>query len=512
MSSQISSAAIVGWVARGIDALESRRDEINRLNVFPVPDSDTGSNMLATLTSAYEEAQKADASDVRAVTAALAAGAVRGARGNSGTVLSQVFRAVAEAASGNGIGIDSVQHSLKLAVHHVSQAIANPVEGTILTVLRHAAIAAQEFEGDSIEQLADTIAEAAREALSKTPSQLPALSQAGVVDAGGAGLVILLDALADEVSGRATAPVDLHVDAPHAAAVEMEVMYLLPVADTQAVEDLRSRLNALGNSLIIAGDAGNAGTSQYMVHIHTEQPGAVIEAALDFGRPEGIRIEVLEDSAATPEPTRVLIAVVPQGPLTDLITASGAIAISPTPAIGPVPMPPSGQARRTATADQEFADDVVTKALTAMRGAGEVVLLPNGLVSDRELADIEFSAAAASSTLAVVPTDSIAAGLAALAVHSAELPLAVAAYAMGEAASGTRTAAVAADVDKPLGEALTETVTELLAGGGELVTLLLGRGAEDLDVENLKSRLGKSVEIVAYDATGIDELVQIGIE
>ncbi|MDK6430115.1 DAK2 domain-containing protein, partial [Enterococcus faecalis] len=92
----------------------------------PVPDSDTGSNMLATLSSAYEEAQKADASDVRAVTAALAAGAVRGARGNSGTVLSQVFRAVAEAASGSGIGVESVQHSLKLAVQHVSQAIANP--------------------------------------------------------------------------------------------------------------------------------------------------------------------------------------------------------------------------------------------------------------------------------------------------------------------------------------------------------------------------------------------------
>ena len=221
MSSQIGSAAIVGWVARGIDALQSRRDEINSLNVFPVPDSDTGSNMLATLSSAYEEAQKADASDVRAVTAALAAGAVRGARGNSGTVLSQVFRAVAEAAAGSGIGVESVQHSLKLAVQHVSQAIANPVEGTILTVLRHAAIVAEEFEGDSIEELADTIADAARDALAKTPSQLPALQQAGVVDAGGAGLVILLDALADEVSGRAAAPVDLHVDAPHLATVEM---------------------------------------------------------------------------------------------------------------------------------------------------------------------------------------------------------------------------------------------------------------------------------------------------
>ena len=508
MSLQIGSAAIVGWVARGIDALQSRRDEINSLNVFPVPDSDTGSNMLATLSSAYEEAQKADASDVRAVTAALAAGAVRGARGNSGTVLSQVFRAVAEAASGSGIGVESVQHSLKLAVQHVSQAIANPVEGTILTVLRHAAIAAEEFEGDSIEELADTIADAARDALAKTPSQLPALQQAGVVDAGGAGLVILLDALADEVSGRAAAPVDLHVDAPHVATVEMEVMYLISLADTQAVEALRERLNPLGNSLIIAGDAGNAETTQYMVHIHTVEPGAVIEAALDFGRPKRIRIEVLDEPETTPESTRILIAVVPDGPLNDLITSSGAIAISPTPA----PTPTSTPTDRAAIADQEFADNVVTKALTAMRGADEVILLPNGLVSDQELADIEFAAAAANPTLAVVSTDSIPAGLAALAVHSAELPLAVAAYAMGEAANGTRTAVVAADVDKPLTDALTETISDLLAGGGELVTLLLGRGAEGVDIAQVRARLDKPVEVVAYDATGIDELVQVGIE
>ena len=97
-------------------------------------------------------------------------------------------------------------------------------------------------------------------------------------------------------------------------------------------------------------------------------------------------------------------------------------------------------------------------------------------------------------------------------MHSAELPLAVAAYAMGEAANGTRTAVIAADVDKPLTDALTEIVSDLLADGGELVTLLLGRGAEDVDIEQVRARLDKPVEVVAYDATGIDEPVQIGIE
>lgn len=500
MSSQIDSAAIVGWVARGIDALQRRRDEINGLNVFPVPDSDTGSNMIATLTSAYEEATAVDVTDVRAVTAALAAGAVRGARGNSGTVLSQVFRAMAESASADGIGVGSVQHTLKLAVRHVSHAIANPVEGTILTVLRHAAMAAEEYDGDSVAELADTIAEAAREALARTPSQLPALREAGVVDAGGAGLVILLDALSDEISGRVAAPVDLHVDAPDVNSVEMEVMYLLRMAGSEAVAELRSRLEPLGNSLIIAGDSHNDENALHMVHIHTTEPGAVIEAALDFGRPEGIRIEVLDEPVAAPEQKRVVIVVVPAGALTDLITSAGAVAISPTPH------------QHAANADQEFAEDVVTKVLTAIRGADEAILLPNGLVSEQELADIELSAGAATPALAIVSTDSIPAGLAALAVHSADLPLAVAAYAMGEAANGTRSAAVAADVDKPLADAMAEMTTQLLDGGGELVTLLLGEGATPEDVEKLRARLGSGVEIEAYDASGIAELAQIGVE
>lgn len=504
MSSQVDSAAVLGWVARGIDALQRRRDEINSLNVFPVPDSDTGSNMLHTLTAAYEAAQAVDKSDVHAVTAALAAGAVRGARGNSGTVLSQVFRAIAESASTVGIGVASVQHALKLAVRHVSHAIANPVEGTILTVLRHAAIAAEAYRGDSVAELADTIAAAAREALANTPSQLPALREAGVVDAGGAGLVILLDALADETGGRASAPVDLHVDAPTKTAVEMEVMYLITLADEQAAGALKARLEPLGNSLIMAGDAGSGGQAQYMVHIHSTQPGAAIEAALDFGRPEGIRIEVLDELAPESAPgiRRLILVVVPAGPLTELIASSGATPISPTPD------------QPANSADQEFAEDVVTKALTAMRGADEVILLPNGLVTDQELADIELSSQASTSNLAVVPSASIAAGLAALAVHSAELPLPVAAYAMGEAAGGTRSAAVARDVGKPLGQALAETVADLL-GEGELVTLLLGDGADPADVDDLRARLAvehSAVEVVAYDASGIDELVQIGIE
>lgn len=514
----LNGQAILGWVRRGVDVLQRRRDEINSMNVFPVPDSDTGSNMLATLGAAYSSAEQVDSSDVRAVAAALAAGAVRGARGNSGTVLSQVFRALAEAASDRGITVAAIRHALKLAVRHVAHAIANPVEGTILTVLRHAAVSAEEYQGESVAELAAHVATAARDALGKTPSQLSALRDAGVVDAGGAGLVLLLDALSDEISGRSAAPVDLHVDAAAPSAPEMEVMYVISLQGADAAKALRERLDPLGNSLIVAGEGEPSASAEegsvYMVHIHSTDPGAVIEAALDFGRPEGIRIEVLEglsvavggEGSAT-KGKRVVIAVVPEGPLTQLVSSSGSIAVSPTP-----------RADASQDADSEFDDDVITKVLAAMRsvpGTGEVMLLPNGLVSGDELVQIEMTAAAGQHTLGIVPTDSIASGLAALAVHDASRPLAVDAYAMSEASSGIRTACLNAEQDRPLDEALVATVTDMLGQGGELITLLLGNHAVASAVEVLRAELARThahADVVAYDATGIDDAIQIGIE
>lgn len=518
-SAHIDGAALLSWARRCVAVLERRREEINELNVFPVPDADTGSNMAATMAAALAEAEKAadgGAPDARDVATALASGAVRGARGNSGTVLSQVLRALAEASAPDGFGGEHVRTALETAVRHVDRAIADPVEGTILTVLRQAAVAARRVDPPELVPVVEAAAVAARRALDRTPSQLPALREAGVVDAGGAGLVLLLDALLDEVSGHAAVVPDLHVTPAVPEGPELEVMFLIGVGDDR-IGEFRDRLRGIGNSLVIAGE----GDGRHMVHIHSADAGAVIEAALDFGRPEHIRIEVLAgDAAAAQEPPgRALLAVAPAGPISDLFASAGA-----------TPVGPDG--------------DVVASilgAIAALPGDGDVLLLPNGLVGNRELIQVELAAQAGDHSITILPTATLANGLAAVAVHDATTPLAVAAYAMSEASAGMRTATLSRAtgpgltaagpcargdvlataggdilvVAETVAEALIRTVELMLRSGGELVTVLLGTGVDPEAARALRERLeslAPGVDVTAYAADGMAELAQIGVE
>lgn len=202
-----------------MEELQRRRVEINALNVFPVPDSDTGSNMAHTMESALAEANKGEVD----VAEALAIGSVRGARGNSGMVLSQVLRGVADATTDSRVDGAVLADALTLAVTLVDRALAAPVEGTIITVLRAAATAANqaaEQPGAELHGILLAAVEAARKALAETPSQLPALREAGVVDAGGTGFVILLECLLAQVTGNApvsqplTRSVSFHPEEP----------------------------------------------------------------------------------------------------------------------------------------------------------------------------------------------------------------------------------------------------------------------------------------------------------
>ena len=201
----IDGAQLLSWARRTVQVLKVHREEINRLNVFPVPDSDTGSNMAHTMSAALENAETVESpASCADIASALAVGSIKGARGNSGVVLSQVLRGVAQAAAEGDLDAASVADALSNAVVYVERAITDPVEGTIVTVLRKAATAAQEaLSGAAGESPLDAVTSAAvtaaEEALEQTPSQLAELRDAGVVDAGGRGLVLLLTALRDEV-------------------------------------------------------------------------------------------------------------------------------------------------------------------------------------------------------------------------------------------------------------------------------------------------------------------------
>src|SRR5699024_6979617 len=274
----IDAPTLHAWAKRSVAELSLRRAELNQLNVFPVPDADTGSNMAHTMEAALAEADKGGD-----VAEALAIGSVRGARGNSGMVLSQVLRAVADSTADSHIDARTLVDSLKLAVELVDRAIAEPVEGTVVSVLKAAAQAAEQALNHTqvlVEVLTTTCDEAAK-AFANTPSQLEVLRKAGVVDAGGAGLVILLECLLAEVSE--TEPRE-GIAVPESV-FELEVVFYF----SGDIDKLEAAIAPLGDSLVIA----RASETEANIHIHTLAAGEVIEKAFGLGVVTNLRLEVL---------------------------------------------------------------------------------------------------------------------------------------------------------------------------------------------------------------------------
>ncbi|CQD11704.1 dihydroxyacetone kinase [Mycolicibacterium conceptionense] len=290
---RLDGPALRAWAHTAVDDLISHTDEINRLNVFPVADADTGTNMLFTMRSAWAhiDAEPVDG-DIPALASALAAGALQGARGNSGVILSQILLGLAEAITNAAARRDGdlpmvdaalLGAALRHAAALAGTSMGEPVPGTIVSVLEAAAQAAERCaaEGGDVADAAAAAGDAAATALDRTPEQLDVLAKAGVVDSGGRGLLVLLDAMTATLVGHAPrrpvyapsspqappAPADLAVaDAPP----QFEVMYLLTGCGAPAVEGLRAALEQMGESVAIAA----SGNDQYSVHVHLDDAGA----------------------------------------------------------------------------------------------------------------------------------------------------------------------------------------------------------------------------------------------
>jgi DAK2 domain fusion protein YloV len=282
------------------DALRSHQEELNRLNVYPVPDGDTGTNMALTLESVVGELDSADG--MAEVCRAVSHGSLMGARGNSGVILSQILRGLADTFSSldEASGRDLVA-GLRRATDAAYQAVVRPVEGTILTVVRAAteAVEAAQRKGvDSLSALLDEAAAAARDAVEQTPELLPVLKEAGVVDAGGQGLALMIDAFLNVVDGRpvpepkvVTAPpaVEAHLHGEDTTSLRYEVMYLLEAQDA-TIPAFKDTWASLGDSIVVVG-----GDAMWNCHVHTNDVGAAIEAGIDAGRPRNIRVTDLLD-------------------------------------------------------------------------------------------------------------------------------------------------------------------------------------------------------------------------
>lgn len=555
--------AVRTWCSLALRALGRAREEIDAINVYPVADGDTGTNLYLTLESAATavEAVFAGYETGRAepslgdAARAMAHGALIGARGNSGTILAQLLRGMAQVLAGAGetsaaarADGPALRLALRRAADSARQAVAHPVEGTVLTVASAAADAAEEA-GDDCRTVARAAYEGARAALAATPDQLGVLRRAGVVDAGGRGLVSVLGALVEAVTGeavrepagsagsvsgagpaesvgRGTEPAcqgEPGDDRGEAGGPAFEVIYLLE-ADDAAVARLRARLDALGDSLVVVG-----GDGLWNVHVHVDDAGAAVEAGVEAGRP--YRIRITHFGPGEPHPgrerpsgapaQRAVVAVVPGEGLAGLYGEAGATTVLARPGEPPA----SGE---------------LVQALRRAH-AHEVVLLPN----DAELRHTAGAAAEQARTegirVALIPTRSAVQGIAALAVHEPRRRFDEDVVQMTAAAGATRYAEVvvaerqswttagicqAGDVlglidgdVAVIGTDVTATartvLDRMLQSGGELVTLVVGDEAPETVAAHLEARVRESylaVDTVVYRGGRQGALLLIGVE
>ncbi|CAA9384675.1 MAG: Dihydroxyacetone kinase-like protein, phosphatase domain / Dihydroxyacetone kinase-like protein, kinase domain [uncultured Nocardioides sp.] len=505
----ITLDGVARFVDLATDALSEAREEIDALNVYPVPDGDTGTNMFLTVSAARDGLREARAADpdlsLADGLAVLARSALLGARGNSGVILSQMLQAFVRHLAGVSAEdrrAEVVAAAMAAATDASYAAVGTPVEGTILTVSRaasDAALKAAREDGARGRHVFVAAAAAARAALVRTPEQLPVLAQAGVVDAGGRGLCVVLDAVETVSTGRRPPPVhatigtrtipvaltggeDLSEDGP-----AYEVMYLLD-ADDDRVPDLRSALAPLGDSLVVVGGQG-----LWNVHVHVDDVGAAVEAGISVGRPHRIRVthfaeQVAEARSRTSTRTgRKVVAVVAGDGLAALFESAGAVVV------------PGGPGRRPSTGQ-------ILEAVVSC-GAAEVIVLPNDADTVRAA---EIAARTAEHEhdvrVEVIPTRAQVQGLAAVAVHEpgrvfdadvremtatarharhgAVTVAARRAITMaGPCEPGDALGVIAGDfalVGSDLREVATGVVDRLLGGGGELVTIVSGAEGEEL--------------------------------
>lgn len=421
----LDATAVRTWMRASQNALGHRRAEIDALNVYPVPDGDTGTNMYLTVEAAAIAAHEVTDPRTEAgpVLEAMARGALLGARGNSGVILSQLLRGMADvlAATPEPSG-QTLAAALARASELAYAAVSRPVEGTVLTVSRQAANGASACADQGLADVARAASSNAHAALAETPTQLPALAAAGVVDAGGMGLVVVLDALVETLTGEVAdqgPPVEVLVAHEPTSAEEYsgpryEVMYLLDGED-DTIPVLRQRLDALGDSLVVVGGGG-----LWNVHVHTDTIGAAIEAGIDAGRPHRIAVtDLIEQQRSSPRHiTRVVVAVAHGPGVAALLEESGAVVVR---------TPPKG---RPSTRD-------FVRAVTDC-GAREALLLP----SDADSTPVAKAAAEFlrddDIRVAVVPSRSIVQTLAAVAVHDSAISFDDDVVTMARASSATR--------------------------------------------------------------------------
>jgi uncharacterized protein len=494
--------------------LSSNHEEVNRLNVFPVPDGDTGTNMLLTLQSAVEDIKESNAAEVSKIAKLASHGSLMGARGNSGVILSQIFRGFARAVEGkSSLTPAELATAFEEAANAAYRAVNKPTEGTILTVAREAgraASAAASSPDATIPGVISAAASGARDAVLKTPSQLQILRDAGVVDAGGYGLQIILEGMlktVEEAESALAAITTTRVPAPSAAS---QVAVALPeggwgycteflIEGTHLdLDRIKSQIEALGNSVLVVGEP-----ELVKVHVHTDDPSRVITLAGGYGKLLKLNVgdmstqhrRILEGQAqasSAPHPNGVgLVAVVAGRGLVEIFRGLGVDAIVE-----------GGQTMNPSTQDM----------LTAIESVPyeEVILLPNNknvILAAKQVLGLTKK------NVHVIETHSVPQGVAAVVAFRGDKPGADNLAGMRSEAERVQTIEVTHAVrdtrsnglkvkkgdviglinDKlefagtDYSEVVNKALSKLGADSYELVTVYRGEGASDDELHKLES-------------------------
>ena len=494
------------------DALRAHQEELNRLNVYPVPDGDTGTNMALTIESVCGELDGAD--DMPGVCRAISHGSLMGARGNSGVILSQILRGLADTFSPlSAVAAADLAAGLRRASDAAYQAVLRPVEGTILTVVRAAAESVEQAVGAgeaTLTGILERAANAARDAVERTPELLPVLRDAGVVDAGGRGFALLLDACLAVVDGRPL-PAPETVATPEAVAAHLrthetvgpryEVMFLLR-ADDDAIPAFRHAWAALGDSIVVVG-----GDGVWNCHVHTDDVGAAVEAGIEAGTPSKIRVTDLVEQVAQVEQEQWVREQTDGAPVN---TAVVAVAVGDglrrlLSSLGVRRVVAGGQSMNPSTAQ-------ILEAVEACRAEG-VLVLPN----NKNIVPVACQVDELTDRpVGVVPTQSVVESLTALVAYDPDASLDANVAAMSEAAQRVRAGEVTQAVRESVAEcgrinegdwiALTRDgvcaastsaadaaialVDALVDDETELVTVLVGADALPADTERVVEHLG----------------------
>ena len=517
--SLLTTTQIVEVISAFHDALEAHKESINRLNVYPVPDGDTGTNMFLTVASVLDEMQPVDFNDREAVCAAMSHGSLMGARGNSGVILSQVLRGMSSGfAKADAIDAEVLANALTEASVAADGAVMKPVEGTILTVVREVARAAREAsEVGTIVPVVEAALSEGEAALERTPEQLSVLKEAGVVDAGGAGFLLLLHAILRVLDGRELPTPEKSERKPGLAhdvtqeggisELRYEVMYLLDAPD-EDIDGFKNVWADLGDSIVVVG-----GDGLWNCHIHTDAIGEAIEAGIEIGRPHKIRVSDLAEEVMEERWVREAA----EGVQADDVEKSKAVpcavvAVSPAPGIGQIfhslgvqELVLGGQSMNPSTSELL---EAVERA-----PADQILILPN---NSNIVAVARAVVDETSKSVVVVPTTSVPEGFASLMGYDPEATAVDNAATMSEISSGVEVGEVTQAVRSintsvgevaegdwigldrngvraigaTLVEAAIDLLDEIVGDQSEILSIIVGEDATDADTQAIADWVG----------------------